>query len=414
MLAADAFARDTGTGRLEFLYSIGAPASRLFAARAAVLLATTLLFPAALYFLETLRLLFFNDGDYSKNWTRGELTLLAARPRESFLLYLVPSVALFLFLSSISTRTRTAVAAGIVMMAAIVAGDLITMRDAEAIERRDFTAAGWTLLMIPASLLLGAVAVWVRRFEPERSRARIALLSGAVGLVILRFFIIYESGKTAAPEKCTISAVAISADQTKIAVESHAAWHPAGWMLSVGNAVGRPLNDKDYYYGTRVAVSARAGRAKSITNNPAAIERSQDSPAWMNNKQLRVRSIDPSEALETGDPEMKPYLFDSERGRFSPAPNLFLTNADSARLQQFWTMEIVNSAKAGGGEFVAKRWRSEAEPSAENESGEMELFHFKNGSKLIIQGRSELYIVDRDGRQERLWPAARAAAATEY
>lgn len=408
LFAADAFARDTGLGRLEFLYSSGASPSALFAARTAIVLLGTALIPAALYTFESLRLFFLFDGTVSRNWMNIRLHYLQMNPREVLLIYILPGFALFLFVSSISSRTATALVAGTVFTFTIGASEAMVIRKAEAMERLSVAEAVWTLALIPACAALAALAVRVRRREPERTPARFALLAASFVILILRFFSVQQAAAPDHEKKYQIAALAVSPDRETVAVEARCDWRPDPWMIQVAGAVGRPIEDKDYHFASRVSIGSIREAPREIAPSSLEIDRAREFPSWMNPGHLRVRGLRPDAAESDDVHQIESLVYDLQSKRLLSSPTNYIIQNDDARAQELWTMEACASSPSAPCEMIAKRFGRDGDFAKAGAGGEIELCKLRDGRRLIIKNREQVIAVDDSGNATTLWPVRTA------
>lgn len=383
ILASDAFGRDIRKGRVEFLYSAGATPGAVFVSRVFVTVSYTFIFTAALLAIETARLSIFESGPVSKQWIAQNLSVVASNPREAFLLYALPALCVFLFVSSISNRTATAIAAGVISTALILALDRFATFRSETALRQSLVSAAATMFMIPAAVLLTGLAIWVRQFEPGRSRPRAVLLASAILLFGVRFAIVYDSGQPAAAETARVTAIAPSPDGKRIAIEARHEWRPGEWLTSVGEFTGRPSNSQNYEISPRVAVAdlSNPHDVHLITNTPAEIDRTRSAPPWSSLRHLRIRGVIPEDYEDFGDSTIHSFIYDSQRRRIQPAPQLeFLDPANVSKTM--WT-------------------RSDA---SESLTSEITICKVGESDKVILTPAGEVYICDTHGKRERLWP----------
>ncbi|MFN0205641.1 MAG: ABC transporter permease [Planctomycetota bacterium] len=386
ILASDAFGRDIGKGRIEFLYSVGATPAAVFTSRAFVTVLYTFIFSMVLLAIETIRLNMFENGPISKQWVAQSLSTVASNPREAFLLYVLPALCVFLFVSSVSSRTATAIGAGVLSSVLIFALDRFATLRAEAAVRQSLVSAAATILMIPAAVFLTGAAVWVRQFEPNRSRPRAVLLASAILLFGVRFAIIYDSGQPAAVETARITAIAPSPDGKRIAIEARHEWRPDEWLTSVGDFAGRPAASQNYEMSPRVAVAdlTNPHEVHFVTNAHAEIDRTRSANPWSSERHLRIRGVQPEDFEDFGDSTIHSFVYDSQRRRIQPAPEIEFVDPAAAS-KTMWTRNSMKDAPAG----------------------DLTICKVNESEKLILTPAGEIYVCGAQGKRDRLWPAVK-------
>ncbi|HKE00108.1 MAG TPA: hypothetical protein VKE69_03800 [Planctomycetota bacterium] len=390
--ASVAFASDGANGRLEFLFANGARPLPLFAARAFVAIAATAGFGAALDVIEAGRAAIAPTPPIPAELptTPGFL--------EAVVLYLCPALALFLFLSAISSRGATALAAGALMLVAVVALDRLAALQGEAARRRELASTLSTAALVPAALGLAAVALLVRRVEPERSRPRVLLLGAVVAVLVVRVGSIAVAGGTELTGEPLPTALAVSPDGRRVAIETARFWNPGKNTAWISGALGRPVSRKPEPFGERVVVAAIDGTASLASPLPCRISTVPDLPAWVSPRLLRIRGLDPREVAEDpGAPTS--LLYDAERRRLVDAPTLTRVDAERAARELRWTVSL----PAAGEPLSATPWSGAPPIRDEDGDGRLEI-PLANGRSLALADTGVLELVE-GGVRSRLWPA---------
>lgn len=401
LLASDSVARDTGAGRIDFLYTIGATPGGVFASRILVFLTATGLYACVLYGAEWSRLYLFPPGPVSRKFTEQSLQSIAETPREAFLLFCVPAFSLFIFLSAVSSRTRTAIAAGCVAAALIVISDQWQRTHAESRERAAATETIATFLCIPGSLALATIAHFVRRYEPERSVPRVALAGAAIAMFLIRFGMIYQSGTAVDLQQMQVTALSVSPGADHIAIEARSVWRPPEWLAEAGSALGRPLPSGDSAYSPRVILTKPGGGAILVSNMTLELDRNPASPGWISSRHVRVRGVHPDFYDESGDCADHPLILDATCKKLTLAPTISLHGAPGP--ERSWCIEMEP-------EFGARERAGPRTLKDNDEDDEIELCHLSAVGSLRTNRSGEVVLVAR-GERKRLWPVPVAPAA---
>lgn len=406
VLASDAFAKDAGSGALEFLFANGAGAHWLFAARAFVTCAATVLFAGLLLAAETARLTW--SSGTTTLWMGPRLSLLASNPREALALYVLPALGVFLLVSALCSRTRVALGVGAAALAAILAADRATADAADVAARQRLVSTLGTAALIPACALLAAGAVYVRRIEADRTRPRAMLAVGGALVLALRFASIALAGDERVGTGAVARAIAISPDERRVAIEGASLWRPGPTEAWAAEALGRPVDPSVVAYGARVAVASIDGASRLVSTLPTKLESGAEAPAWISDRLLRLRGHDPSVECSALSGEAA-LLFDADRGVLRRAPEVYPLEIDRAALQKRWIVTFPFDDADASARFAVKPWSGG--PSLRDFDGdsEIELARLGDDRSLRVRSTGEVYFVDVDGQRRRVWPTPVAA-----
>lgn len=395
-LAGDTFARDAGEGRLEFLHANGASPIALFLGRVAALSLGSVIFGCVLQGAEWFRLLTYH-GVARRGGAPWLPPVLGADSREILVLYALPATALALLLSSVTSRTLSALGLAGALALAVSLLDHSVAREAGARERLSLASAFWALAVVPACAGLAALGLWLRRFEPSRPSVRIGLLAAAAVLIAARHLSLSAASRPGSEECWVVRSAALSPDAKRFAIDGFQSWQPTRGYRLAAQAIGQGELAETIPVSSAVVVAGSGGRIQGVPVRGAAMESSALTLPWLTAKCLRLRG-----ESRTGDlAGPAPLLFDFESGRVLDAPSITRESGD-AKSQRTWVFSW---------DWRRRRATASERTPAGNVGildadgdGVVELCRLASGARVHLLAGGDVRLVEGDGTQRKIWP----------
>ncbi len=411
LVAADAFASDARSGALEFLFANGARPATLFLSRAAVILSITGSYLLIVYGAEAFRLVFLGPPRPSARWTGHGLTWIAKNPREALLLFVLPALALFLFVSAVSNRSRTAFGLGVGAIGVVLALDRLASGSSLEPLRPAAASAISTAVCLPAIVVLAAIAIRVRRIEPERSGPRVVLLGAAGVALALRFLATTLAALPPPASAAVASALAVSPDGRRVAIETKETWTPSDTVRWASGALGRPVPAEGGAGVVRVAVAGLDGKVSSVSELPARLETRSDVPAWISGRHLRVEGADPA-SPDAVAMSPRSLVFDADRKRIAEGPAVFPADVEGAARQRRWSLTLpIDAAPDDSGaqekrdpRFLAAPWSGGSVLRDEDGDGTIEVTELAEDRRLRVTSEGAVHLDGPANVRRQIWP----------
>ncbi|MBL8696572.1 MAG: hypothetical protein JNJ88_20945 [Planctomycetes bacterium] len=406
VLGSDAFARDTRSGVWEFCIAQGARPLGLFGARLAVALGAVAAHLCLFIAVEQTRLSFLYEGEISPQWLSGSVGILAAKPREALLLYLLPGTAIFTLVSALSLRSSAALLVGGLASAALFGADRWLGAPQDLAPLTGAVSSISLAGLAGALLALAALAAHIRRREPDRAGPRRALLAGATLAIAMRFVATASISRGEEAGGSQPLRLSVSPNGRYVAIEAEVGFQVPEFAASLAQSLGRSVSREGGE--TRVAVAELDGRARWVTDLPAAFATAGCEPAWITEKLLLVRGLDPYSSDPLCSPQCE-YLYDAGRARILPAPPVRVAAPSATKTAALWIREgdrFCEVQAVAGTELVRESHRtsSSAEPGSPTPPEAQDLGALEGETRLRFVPKEGLYAVGPDGKLRRLWP----------